>query len=328
MKVALIHKDDQRVFDWIQPELEVAGHSLVICASQTPDEVLEVARDAEVVWDMGGVQTITAAILPELGSCGAIIRGGSGTDNIPVREATELGIVVANTPDATAVAVPEHTMALILSFTRKVPMHDYGMAAGGWTPKEPLPVLLKGQTIGLVGFGRIARGVANRLRGFEVVLIACDPFPADSDFAQHGVRRCELPELLGAADVVSLHTPLTNQTRHLIGAAELALMKETAVLVNTSRGPVVDSQALLEALEGGQIGGAALDVFESEPPDELAKQLVALPNVVATPHTGGHSPNMLDTFCRLSVDTIHNLAAGRWPRSYVNPDVRPRWSLR
>ena len=315
------------MFDWIRPELEAAGHSLAICAAQSPEEVLEVARDAEVVWDMGGVQTITAAILPELSTCGAIIRGGSGTDNIPVREATELGIVVANTPEATAVAVPEHTVALILAFTRKVPMHDRGIADGQWTPEEPLPVLLKGHTVGLVGFGRIARGVADRLRGFEVELLAYDPFPADSDFAQHGVRRCELAELLGAADVVSLHTPLTDDTRHLIGAAELARMKDTAVLVNTSRGPVVDSRALLDALQGGQIAGAALDVFESEPPDELARQLVALPNVVATPHTGGHSPNMLDTFCRLSVDTIYDLAAGRWPRSYVNPDVRPRWKL-
>ena len=315
------------MFDWIQPELEAAGHSVVVRAAQSPEEVLDVARDAEVVWDMGGVQTITAAILPELSKCGAIIRGGSGTDNIPVREATELGIVVANTPDATAVAVPEHTAALILSFTRRVPMHDRGMAAGSWTPEEPLPILLKGKTVGLVGFGRIGRGVADRLRGFEVELLAYDPFPAGGDFAQHGARRCELAELLGAADVVSLHTPLTDDTRHLIGAAELARMKETAVLVNTSRGPVVDSQALLVALESGQIAGAALDVFESEPPDELAKRIVALPNVVATPHTGGHSPNMLDTFCRLSVDTIHDLAAGRWPRSYVNPDVLPRWSL-
>ena len=175
MKVALVRKANQETPGWVRPELEAAGFELVESVCSQPREVVEIAADADILWDLGGVRAITAEILPELRRCGAIIRGGSGTDNIPVAEATALGIIVANTPDATAIPVAEHTVGLILSMTRKIPMHESALRRGTWDPENPYPELLHGKTVGLVGFGRIARAVAARLRAFGTRLLACDP---------------------------------------------------------------------------------------------------------------------------------------------------------
>ena len=325
MKITLIRKPEQTTPDWVRPKLEQAGFELIDRQCNTPQEVVEIAADADIVWDMGGVDCITAEILHQLASCGAIIRGGSGTDNIPVARATELGIIVANTPDATSVPVAEHTVALILSVTRKIAMHESGVRDGQWAPTEPLPEMLFGKTIGLVGFGRIARNVAERLLPFGVSLLAFDPLVAPEAMAERNVEAVDLPELLAASDIVSVHTPLLDSTRHLIGKEELARMKPTAFLINTSRGPVVDTQALVPALRDGVIAGAALDVLEAEPPED--DPLIGMPNVIVTPHSASFHARLIEDFCRLAVETAIDLSQKRWPVSYVNPQLVPRWDM-
>ena len=325
MKVALVRKENQETPGWVRPELEAAGFQLVERVCSEPREVVEVAADADILWDLGGVKAITAEILPELRRCGAIIRGGSGTDNIPVAEATALGIIVANTPDATAVPVAEHTVALILSVLRRIPAHERAVRRGTWDPETPYPELLHGRTVGLVGFGRIARAVAARLRAFGTRLLACDPMVDPALMAEHRVEGMSLEEMLPASDIVSVHTPLLPATRHLIGRRELGLMKPSAILINTSRGGVVDSAALFEALENGGIAAAGLDVLEQEPPGE--DPLIGLPNTLVTPHSAGYHPALMEQFCRLAVATVIDLSQKRWPVSYVNPGVEPRWEM-
>jgi len=326
MKIVLLRKYDQSKIDWIQPEVEGAGFDFVELKPESPEEAAVVCEDADIVWDLGGVTMITEEIVPRFKKCGAIIRGGSGTDNIPVAKATELGIIVANTPDGPALPVAEHTIGLILTMTRKITAHDRAVRAGTWIMDDPMPTVLSGSTVGLLGFGRIARGVAARLKAFGVTIMAYDPMVDAEAMAALDVAKATIPEILAAADIVSVHTPLMEATHHLIGADELKQMKPTAILINTSRGPVVDTQALATALKDGTIAGAAVDVLEEEPAAD-DDPLVGLPNVVITPHNAGYHALLLSDFSRLAVETIHALAARKWPKSYVNPGVVPRWKM-
>lgn len=326
MKIVLLKKTDQPETDSIRLEIEAAGFEFAVCAPVSPDEAAEVAADADIVWDFGGVTMITAEILPRLERCGAIIRGGSGTDNIPVAKATELGIIVANTPDATVHSVAEHTIGFMLSATRHIAAQDRAVRAGVWNMVDPMPTLLNGRTVGLIGFGRIGRAVAARLQPFGVTIMAFDPIFDAAKMAALDVQAATISEILTASDIISVHTPLTQTTQHLIGADELKQMKSNCILINTSRGPVVDTQALAAALRDGTIAGAAVDVLEEEPPAD-DDPLVGLPNVVITAHTAGYHAGMLGDVSRLAIETIHDLAARKWPRSYVNPQVVPRWDM-
>ena len=327
-KAACVAWDADQMPAWVPTHIEAAGVDFVARQCQSPGEVVDTAREADVVWVMGGSPLITAEILPQLSRCGALIRSGSGTDNIPVEEATRQRMIVANTPDATAVPVAEHAVALLLAIAREIPVHNRLVHQGTWDPRRPLPrFLLQGRTAGLVGFGRIARCVAARLQPFGLHLLACDPQVGPEVMAAQKVQAVDLPQLLAESDFISVHTPLLPATRHLIGAAELAQMKDTCVLINTSRGPVVDTAALAQALQTGQIAAAGLDVLESEPPT-ASEPLIGLDNAVLTPHIAGSYHGYLNEFWRLSVETIIDLSRNLWPLSYVNPGVEARWALR
>ena len=164
-----------------------------------------------------------------------------------------------------------------------------------------------------------------RLRAFGTRLLACDPLVDPALMAEHQVEGMSLEEMLPASDIVSVHTPLLPATRHLIGRRELGLMKPAAVLINTSRGGVVDSAALAEALQNGGIAGAGLDVLEQEPPGD--DPLIGLPNTLVTPHSAGYHPELMEQFCRLAVATVIDISQKRWPVSYVNPGLVPRWEM-
>ena len=326
MKIVLLRKDDQSPIDWVPVAAAEAGFEFVDCQPRTPQEVADVAADADIVWDMGGVSMITAEIMPQLNRCGAIIRAGSGTDNIPVAEATEMGIIVANTPAGPALGVSEHAIGLILAMTHQIARSDREVRAGGWDVGVPVPTLVHGSTIGLVGFGHIPRGVAARLQPFGAELLAYDPVVEPAVMAELDVRSVSFEELLVQSDVVSLHVPLLETTYHLIGETELKSMKPTSILINTARGPVVDSRALAKALQNGTIAGAAVDVLEEEPA-AADDPLVGLPNVVITPHNGSSHAMLLDDFSRLALQTAIDLSQYKWPVSYVNPEVVPRWDM-
>ncbi|MBI3942351.1 MAG: C-terminal binding protein [Chloroflexi bacterium] len=326
-KVALVEPNNQPVPPWVTETFEHEGIEFIVHACRTPEELARVAGDADVVWVFGDNWIVTTETLALLPRCGAIIRSGSGTDNVPVAAATELGIIVANTPEAVNDQVSDHVIGLLFAVVRQVGVQNQLMHRGIWNARAGFPNWhVYGQTLGLVGFGHIARLLVRKLRGFELTVLAHDPFVTAEVMASYGVRPAGLDEVLSQSDFVSLHCPLLPSTYHLMGEREFKLMKPRAILINTSRGPVVDEAALLRALTEGWIAAAGLDVFEQEPtpPDN---PLLKLDNLVATPHIAGYSDRYLEEFWRLSMETAIDLAKGRWPRSYVNRGVQSRWPL-
>lgn len=211
-------------------------------------------------------------------------RAGIGVDNIDRAAAAARGIVVVNTPGANATATAEHTMALMLAACRHIPAAHASVAAGEWRRADFVGVELAGKTLGVVGFGRIGRMVAERARAFGMRIVAHDPYVTAEAGAAAGATMRELGALLEEADVVTLHTIASPETHHLVDAVALARMKRGAILVNCARGSLVDAAALAEALRGGALRAAALDVYEVEPP--VGNPLVGLPNVVHVPHLG------------------------------------------
>ncbi|MCG3125849.1 MAG: D-3-phosphoglycerate dehydrogenase [Phycisphaerae bacterium] len=228
---------------------------------------------------------ITAAILQNPGKLRVISRAGVGVDNIDLPAATRAGVLVINTPDANTLSTAEHAFAMMLALARRiVPAHQH-LASGGWERGRFNGLQLAGKTLGIVGFGRIGRAVAARALAFEMSVIAFDPLMAEPTALGGRVRIVrDLRDVLRQSDFVTLHAALTPQTRALIDAAALAVMKPTATLVNCARGELVDEAALAEALKSSRLAGAAIDVFSAEPP--LGNPLVGLPNVIHTPHLG------------------------------------------
>lgn len=328
LKVALVGVDldamPEGVPDWVVEEITQKGIDFNYTECQTGEDLQRHAGDADVVWLYIGSPILSADNLALLPRCGAIVRTGSGTDNVAVAEATKLGIMVANTPDATTEPVSDHAIALMLAAGRKMTSYDRRIRKGVWNlgPREE-HVHIHHKTVGLIGFGRIAQGVARKMKGFETTTLAYDPYVSEEQMASLHASPAELDDLLSRSDFVSVHCPLTKETHHLISERELRRMKPTAILVNTSRGPVVNEAALARALREGWIAAAGLDVFEEEPPapDNL---LLELENVVLTPHMASHSAQYFDNAWRLSLETLFDLAEGRWPRSCVNREVKPR----
>jgi lactate dehydrogenase-like 2-hydroxyacid dehydrogenase len=247
---------------------------------------------------------------------------GAGFNNIDVETATRLGMMVTNTPDVLTGATADLAWALIFAVSRRIVEADRFTREGGfreWHPMLFLGCEISGRTLGVVGVGRIGTAVALKSRGFEMKILYCDTQPNPRLESETGARFTDLDELLRLSDFVSLHVPLTDRTRHLIGEREFGLMKKTACLVNTSRGPVVDEKALVRALKTGKIAGAGLDVYENEP--ELEPGLKELDNVVLLPHIGSAT---LETRTRMSVLAAENLLSGlrgEIPVNLVNRDV-------
>ncbi|HLF57947.1 MAG TPA: phosphoglycerate dehydrogenase [Thermoanaerobaculia bacterium] len=267
---------------------------------------------------------VTRALLASPGRLRVIGRAGVGVDNVDVDAATERGILVVNAPTANLTSATEHTLALMLALARRLPAADASMKRGEWDRKSFVGIELQGKTLGVVGFGRIGQRVAARARGLEMTVVAFDPFLDPALASRLGVEMLPLDALLAAADVVTLHTPLTRETHHLVDAARLARMKPGALLVNCGRGGVVDETALLAALESGRLGGAALDVFEAEPPASL--DLVRHPRVVATPHIGAQTGEAQE---RIAIETAHTVLAalaGEMPSAAVNLPFVPTGS--
>jgi glyoxylate reductase len=236
-----------------------------------------------------------------------------GYDNIDVEAVRERGLRATNTPDVLTNATAELAVAVMLAAARRIPEADALTRSGQWTAEEQiLGRELAGATVGLVGFGRIARRVAELLRGFEARLLFSSRSEAP---ARHGAERRELHDLLAASDFVSLHVPLTAETRHLIDATRLAQIKRGAILVNTSRGAVVDTIALIDALRSGQLGAAGLDVYEEEP--HVPPELRELPNTVLLPHLGSATGATRAAMARLCVENVIAVIEGREPPAPV-----------
>jgi D-3-phosphoglycerate dehydrogenase len=248
-----------------------------------------------------------------------IAKHGVGVDNIDIEAATARGIVVTTAPSANDQAVADLAMALLLALLRRIPEAGASVKAGGW--ERFLGVGLTGKRMGILGLGRIGQNVARRAAGFGVELIGVDPIWPEEAARELGIRRVDLPDLLADADILSLHVPLTPETEGLIGEPEIGLMKPGVWIVNTSRGKLVDEQAMWSALVSGRVAGYATDVFESEPP--TGSPLLSLPNVIGTPHMGTHTRESLLCMGNRVVEAVLAVLRGERPEFVINPQVYP-----
>jgi D-3-phosphoglycerate dehydrogenase len=286
----------------------------------TEDEVIARTRDADAL--VTSSSPVTRGVMSALEGLKTVVRTGVGYDVIDVPAATELGVIVVNIPDLWVREVANHALALLLAWNRKIITLDRQVHAGVWSGGVPgeRTGSLHGETVGIVGLGNIGRAFARRIAAFETTVIACDPYVDDARFAALGVERVSLEALAARSDYVSVHTLLNAGTRHLIGEAFFRRMKPTAILINTSRGPVVDEKALTRALEEKRLAGAALDVWEQEPV-AADNPLLRMENVIATPHAAYFSSPAVAQVPRRCGEEVARVLTGQRPLHVVNPEV-------
>lgn len=292
--------------------LEAAGHDVI----DTQELGLNVEEAFDLAVECGAVAILAGPIIPldcahlaRLESCRAVVRYGVGLDNVDIDAAQELGIAVGNVPEYGHEEISNHAIALLLGLSRKLFEFDAAVRRGGTGIPAPQSVArLSQRTLGLVGYGRIGRRVAEKVRAFGLEVVAYDPYAVSAD----GVELLELDALLRRADILSLHVPLTPETRHMIGARELALMAPGSLVINIGRGGLLDEDALVDALHSGHIAGAALDVTEIEPLP-LDSPLLDAPNVILTPHVAWVSDVALQDLKRLTAENALRLIGAREP---------------
>jgi phosphoglycerate dehydrogenase-like enzyme len=284
---------------------------------RTPAEVISFMRPA--VAGIVSTDPFDRGVFAECPRLRVLARVGVGVDTIDLDAATEAGVAVSTTPGLNGDTVADHTLALMLAGVRRIIENDASVRRGEWDRGgRHLGSTLSGRTVGLIGLGAIGRAVSRRLSGFGVRVLGYDIAPVEID----GVLRVELHELLRESDLVSLHVPLTSENQRMIGKTEIALMRPTAILVNTSRGRLVDEDALFEALRDGRLAAAGVDVFEREPP--AGSRLLELANVVLSPHIGGIGAAAQQAMLEMAVASVVAVVAGEAPASVVNPESLSR----
>ena len=261
--------------------LRAAGWSVDTKSGRKPDELAKDLANADALIVRSATQ-VTAALIEAAPKLRVIARAGTGVDNVDVPAASARGILVMNAAGANSISVAELAIGLILALARALPPADASMKQGIWDKKRFMGVELRGKTLGVVGFGRIGREVAQRARAFGMEILAYDPFIASRAADAAGVPLVELDELLAQADFITLHVPALPETRHLVNAERIARMKKGVRIVNTARGELIDDAALAAGIASGHVAGAGLDVFDPEPPTDHT--LTKLPQVIATPH--------------------------------------------
>jgi D-3-phosphoglycerate dehydrogenase / 2-oxoglutarate reductase len=301
---------------------------IVEIRADTPAEFAAGVADVDAIITSWGLR-IDRQVIDALKRCVVIGVGSVGVDMVDVDAATEAGIVVTNVPDVFIEEVADHAMMLLLDVRCRTATMARMAREGQWYQARPIlsqvPRLL-GQTLGLFAFGNVARCTARRAQAFGLRVIAYDPYVSELEISAAGVEPVSFGELLERSDYLSVHAPHNSETEHAIDAAALGRMKPTAVLINTARGPIVDEAALIEALQGGVIAGAGLDVLEQEPPSNN-NPLLTMENVLVTPHVASATTRMRPETRRRVGREVALVLRGRWPMSCVNPTVLPRVGL-
>lgn len=310
--------------------LEAGGAEVVVAPDGNEDTLVGLARDADAI--MTCFAQVTDNVVHAAERCKVIGRFGVGVDNIAVSTATELGIAVTYVPDYCVDEVSDHVMALLHAWNRRIVLFDRSVKELGWG-SQPLTMRmmrLRGKTIGIVGFGRIGQAVASKARAFGMNILASDPFIDSSTVETFGGSLVELDQLLGESDFVSLHTPLSDETRNMIGRDELAAMKQEAFLINAARGPLIDEEALYDALANDVIAGAGLDVMVDNVPSQT-HPLLALKNVIITPHVAFFSQESTLELEQRAAAEVVKVMHGEMPDNLVNSAVlqhpNPRHAL-
>lgn len=265
---------------------------------ETPMDLLDNFREVDICWMFGPNVCLKPEVLAQMPNLKALLRSGSGLDALPCDWAKAHGVGVYNTPGSIAESVAEHAVALLISYIRQIPQYNARAKAGyEWGKVEGMNWHISHRTLGLVGYGNIARRVEKMMAGFDVKCLHYDPFVPDSQ---------PLEEVLAQSDYVSIHCPLTPETTKLINGERLALMKPNAILVNTSRGPVIDEEAVADALDAGALGGVAIDVMADEPP-AVNSRLLQHPKCLVTPHVAAFSADFEKNFWEYSVEKLREI---------------------
>ena len=319
-ELRLRYAEELEALDSVAEIVEVDG--------STEESFIEGARDADALLTSWGIN-ITRKIIESLDKCVVIGVGSVGVDMVDVDAATENGIVVTNTPDIFIEEVADHAMALLLGSYRQLKIQDNFIQEGKWYRGRPslseFPRLI-GQTLGVLAYGNVAKATVRRAKAFGMNIIAYDPYISEIKMTSDGVEPVSFNELLARSDYLSLHCLLNEETRHIMNADAFKKMKETAYLINTCRGGVVDEKALIEALQNNEIAGAGLDVLEQEPIN-IENPLLTMDNVILTPHVASATSRMRPETRRRAAREIALALIGKWPMSPVNPTVMPKVEL-
>jgi len=310
------------VFPSLEPEQRVLaplGAELRAKQCKSGEEIIELTRGADAV--LNCYAKLTARVISELKHCRIIARYGIGVDNVDLAASTRAKILVTNVPDYCIDEVSDHALALLLALARRVVAADSDVKSGAWDVVAHAGIRrLRGQTLGLVGLGKIAKALTSKVQPLGMKVLVYDPYLEPELVARHGAEAVSLDRLLAEADAISIHVPLSPETRNLIGQRELTRMKPTAFLINTSRGGIVDEQAVAVALKENRLGGAALDVLSPEPPprDHPLRQA---PNVILTPHLAFYSRESVIELQTKAAEEVARALRGESPRSPVNREV-------
>lgn len=293
-----------------------AGIDLVEYQIKDPKDLIGVIDDADGI--ITQYSEINADVIKHLEHCKVIIKYGIGVNNIDVQAATEKGIYVCNVPDYGVDEVSNHAIALIFALSKKLPIIVKALRGGEWGYDSIVPLYRFSEaTVGLVGFGRIPQLVAKKLAGFGVRILAYDPYINSEAAEKLGVTPVDFDTLCRESDFISLHCPLTEDTKHLFDISAFEKMKNSAFIINTARGPVIKETDLITALKEGMIAGAGLDVFESEP-IEKNNPLLGMDNVITTPHCAWYSLRAIDNVQRKAAEEVVNVLLGNEPWNCVN----------
>ena len=318
----IITDDGYAHYDIEREVLAGVDAEVTVRMCETEDDVIALATERDADGVIVRLQPFTEKVMEALPKVRVVGRYGIGVDNIDCESATRHGVAVGNVCDYAVNEVSEQALALLLSCARKTASHDKRIRAGEWDIAQTDPIhRVQGATLGIIGLGRIPRALLKKVQGFEFRILACDPFIAEDAAKRLGVELVDLDTLLAESDFVSVHAPLNDETRHMIDESGLKKMKPTAILVNTARGGVVDTDALYRALKEGWINSAGLDVHEEEPvPKDYA--MFELENVVISDHAGWYSEESIAELQRGAAEAVAAVLSGAWPRFLVNPDVK------
>ena len=313
-------------FSDYRTELASCGAEILVPEEQTLEAFLAIARDADAV--IHEYLILTAQVIAQLERCRVISHHGKGVDKIDVAAATSRGILVANVQDAAIHEVVEHLIGMMIAVARRFPTYAKAVRDGNWSVPAGQPVYrLHGKTLGLLGFGVLARQAALKVTALGLNVLAYTRRPGPADAARYGVGFVDLPTLFERSDIVAILIPHTRETTGLVSRDLLERMKSTAILLNLSRGPVVDERALIEILINGRIFGAGLDVLVKEPP-RADNPLLGLENVVVTPHCAWYSEEGREDVERRTAREVARVLNGEWPISFVNPEAKANYLAR
>jgi D-3-phosphoglycerate dehydrogenase len=303
-------EEEKKEFDRIAAEL-------ILAQIGEEEELIRVCTDADGLLNQYAL--LTRKVLETLPKCKVISRYGVGVDSVDLKAATDLGIIVANVPDYCMDEVANQTIAMILTLIRKTAFFDRKVKSGHWDFHQGIPIhRTKGKTLGLIGCGKIGLEVAKRISAFGVRVMTFDPY---LEKAPEGIELKDFDTVLKESDFISVHCPLNDSTRHLIGEKEFKKMGKKPLIVNTSRGPIIDEKALIRALQEGLVSGTGLDVLEKEPPDSK-NPMLKMENVILSPHIGFYSEESISELKRRTAKNVADVLTGKWPGSVVNREVK------